>query len=448
MKKLLVFLILLSFIPQNAFLAATNMYVTVTGAGAKNGLTWATAFSITEFETDAEGAAEAGDAYYFEEGTYTLTSAIAVALDGTAVAPISIVGVVSGTTAEPPTSADFATGDNRPLIAAAAFSFIFDDYWILRNMRLATTTVNGLRIDTGGIMENCKSVNTSLTLNRPALRSGGLGSFVNNEGISTNGIALNIITPTFRGHGNYLHDSLVGISAAGRTVSTSTIISSCVTAYSGVSNDDLSLLNNTLYNGTAGITATDSARNLFLNNNISNFTTGASWTTEQKSNWFDYNNWFNNTADVSNVTKGDNATALDPEFADVAIITGTDGETTGGVLASTTAKDFSEVVANQDYCWIKSGTTVTADEHHLITAVDDGADTITLSPDPGDSGTDDITWSVTTGHDFSIGNNLRGQGFPGTFPGGLSIGHLDIGAVQVPSATTIYDATIYDATIF
>ena len=32
--------------------------------------------------------------------------------------------------------------------------------------------------------------------------------------------------------------------------------------------------------------------------------------------------------------------------------------------------------------------------------------------------------------DFSIGENLSAKGFPGTFPGGLSVGYLDIGAVQ------------------
>ena len=328
MRKIIsLFLISLFLIPQVCFGAATNHFVKSDAAGGGSGLTWATAWNRAEVETDVETLTEAGDAYYFEEGTYTLASSIVVTRDGTGLAPISAIGVVSGTTAEPPTFADFATGDNRPLIAAAAFSFIFDDFWIFRNMRLTTTDVNGLRIDGGGLVENCKSVNTSLTLNRPALRNAGNGIFINNEGICTNGIALNIIGPTFRGHGNYLHDSLVGISIAARTINTFAIISSCVIAYSGVSSDDLFLLNSTLYNGTTGISATDGERNSFSNNSISNFTTGASWTTEQKSNWFDYNNCFNNTADVSNVTKGANATALDPEFADVVVITGTDGET-------------------------------------------------------------------------------------------------------------------------
>jgi len=53
-------------------MAATDMYVTTSGAGTKSGLSWANAFSLAEFETDIEGSVEAGDRYFFQEGLLCL----------------------------------------------------------------------------------------------------------------------------------------------------------------------------------------------------------------------------------------------------------------------------------------------------------------------------------------------------------------------------------------
>ena len=47
---------------------------------------------------------------------------------------------------------------------------------------------------------------------------------------------------------------------------------------------------------------------------ISNNTTGAAADSSSDRHVFDYNNWYNNTADVSNVSKGSNATAYDPNY--------------------------------------------------------------------------------------------------------------------------------------
>ena len=74
-------------------MAAATMYVTVAGAGDKSGSTWGNAMGLGEWETDVEATAEAGDIYYLEAGTYTLTNAFSTALDGTDVAPIKIIGV-------------------------------------------------------------------------------------------------------------------------------------------------------------------------------------------------------------------------------------------------------------------------------------------------------------------------------------------------------------------
>ena len=114
LKKLLIILAISFLIPTICFGAATDMYVTTTGAGAKTGGTWADAFDLAAFEIDAEANAEAGDRYFFEAGTYTLTQNIAWNLQaGTGPLPIEVIGVKSGTTAEPSTTSDWRSEERR-----------------------------------------------------------------------------------------------------------------------------------------------------------------------------------------------------------------------------------------------------------------------------------------------------------------------------------------------
>ena len=369
-----------------------------------------------------------GNIVYIKKGTYTVAETISnITNDASAIAPITIEGYKTS-------RGDNPTEDDRPLIAVAGYGFRLASYYRIRNLRFTTSSTSGIHYDVWSIIENCFSINSSTGTDRAAFTCNTYSATItaiNCEGVSTNGRALVMYNAYPIVIGFYAHDSKVGIFGVPRMRLSLSIIDSCVVSVNLGSWDSVLLMNNTIYYAVTGIAGTDAHGNIFMNNIIDSCTTGANWATaNQKIDWWDYNNWNNNGTDVTNVTKGENATAVDPAFTDVTTIEGDDGETSGGVLTSSTAKDFSDVVTNQDYCWIKSGTGVTADEFHLITAVNDGADTITLSPDPGDSGTDDITWSVTTGHDFNVAVAMKAGGFPGAFPGALTTGYLDQGAVQ------------------
>jgi len=101
-------------VSSNVLCAPSDMYVTTTGAGDTSGDSWANAMDWDAFEADVDGACEPGDRYFVMEGYYSNDGALSDYTGGTAQNPIEIIGVKSGTTAEPPTSADWAYGTARP----------------------------------------------------------------------------------------------------------------------------------------------------------------------------------------------------------------------------------------------------------------------------------------------------------------------------------------------
>lgn len=309
-------------------------YVDPSGAGGKDGSDWDNAFGLGEWETHLEGSAAAGDFYYVKGGTYTFTSNISTAKDGTATNPITIIGVNSGTTNEPPISSDWATGANRPLMAAAAYDFIFDNYWIIRNLRVTITDIYGLRADQGALIVNCNSNNSSGSAGRCGISTYGTDScIINCESQSVNGFCSYVLQFDCKVIGCYLHDGETGIEGYADANYVFNIIDtmsghgiSFITSGPMMST---AIINNTIYNCGTGIEEDTGDRFMVMNNIISDCTTGIKWGTEQKSNYFDYNNYYNNTADVSNVTKGENATAYEPQYTGAA----------GGDFSLNTASD-------------------------------------------------------------------------------------------------------------
>jgi hypothetical protein len=302
-------------------MAINNIYVTVAGAGNKGGSTWANAMGLAEWETDLEAPASADDVYWVEEGTYTLTEDIDDTLvDGTATAPIRIIGVVSGTSNEPPVFSDHAFGTDRPLIAAAANMWRFGDYWIFKNLRHTTTEAQGWTCQNGCVFYNCSSNNSSGTADRVAFYPDiNYNKLIACDGQSASGYAFNMAGQSNAAFACYAHDSKYGIRAtAGIMHIINCVVDTCTTSgIDCVSRDYHLIIGNTVYNCALGITGTDSFAILVANNIMDACTTGASWTTAQAINYWNHNCW-DNTTDTSNVTKGDNAVTGDPSMTDPA----------------------------------------------------------------------------------------------------------------------------------
>lgn len=304
-------------------MAAENYAVTVNGAGDKSGrnggeMDWANAMGLAEWQTDVEDNNEPGDVYYVEEGTYTLTGNWDTARSGTGAAIISIIGVKAGTSNEPPIASDHADGANRPLIAAAANTFILEDYYLFRNIRVTTTEALGFAVNQYCIFSNCSSINSSETAHRVAYDTDNYCTFIACEGVSTAGRA-------FKTDGSsclfacYAHDSDIGFLAGGNFAAViNSIFDTCTTA--GIAFDTRTvgrMFNNIIYDCGIGIRITTGYSCIGFNNILDENTTGAAATTQYISNYFDYNCWDNDT-DVSNVIKGNNKSDGDPGMADPA----------------------------------------------------------------------------------------------------------------------------------
>ena len=299
-----------------------NKYVTATGAGLKDGTSWANAFNWSDAVTDF-ASASAGDTYYIK-GSHTHTSGLtSIATDGSMTGGfISLIGVKSGTTNEPPIAADWAYTTDRPDISISGSNRIeFDNYWQFRNLIVtANMTLSALRMDDYCFIENCKITQAGLGY---GLTIAGTNSLAINNEISHSGgaRALNIVYPATVMH-NYIHDSSIGIridtvGAGSRIIGN--IIETCDYCIDLYTYGSCIIEGNTIYGGsTAGIYGTTSGLNFIRNNSISGCGTGINFTSGNAQALVDYNNYYNNTTDVSGVSKGANATAVNPQFTDAA----------------------------------------------------------------------------------------------------------------------------------
>lgn len=287
--------------------------------GAKTGGDWAYGGAL-DILTDAllEGMIAGNTIYVKNDGTMTLGGALDVANDGTTANPIIIEGYNAS-------RGDNPTGTDRPLIAAAANATTFDNFWHFKNLRFTMTSLAGLKVDDGGLILNCKATNSSGSSFREAFtlnHSSNIGArIINSEAISTAGIAISVTGGI--AIGNYIHDSTGGltISSSSRiSMAMSNVIDTCTNGITIPTGAGQIILNNTIYNSSTNCigTGTLSNRAVVMNNILDNCGTGINVTASGLGPFVDWNNYTNNSTDVSGVTKGDNATALDPEFEDAA----------------------------------------------------------------------------------------------------------------------------------
>ena len=318
-KKTLIFLLLTSA----AYGAAANMYVTSDGAGTKDGSAWANAMGHDEFAVDANENAEAGDIYWLmnDGNAYVVgdMNELNSALDGTLTNPIQIIGVKTGTANEPPDSGNYAYGSDRPTITCGAHLFTTDDYWAYKNLIITTSAVSGVRIDVGGLIENCKI--TGVTDGKPAVYAGGSGfQIINCELVGANGAEAAEVTNAYSKIINcYLHnDANTGGTGILTTNDAAFVVTGCV-LYKWGTGIDLTACpnpfigNNTFKDCGTAITATTAYAGVFVNNIFDGSGVEAVWDTEEFSNFWDYNIW-DASPTRTNVTAGSHGLDADPDM--------------------------------------------------------------------------------------------------------------------------------------
>ena len=330
MKKLIVLLMLCRC--STAFGAALDMAVTVTGAGDGSGvsggvLEWDNAMSMAQFIVDVNGSAEAGDRYFVMEGTYSIPAATPInssGQDGTGLAPIQIIGVKTGTIAEPPTSADWAYTTARPIIDGSTNTEETDwgDFYIFRNLYLQTDSSTGNATGVNLYAENCKFENTKNTTDGyEALSPGNYAKLVKCEVTgSASGTGM-YITGGLYLDTCYFRDSAVGLRFSSALVSmvVNCIFDTCGTAGINILNTDNHILNGNVFHGCAiGINSVDGGAILAINNVFNECPIPIAWDAEQVSNYFNFNSYDGDEISNENITDGGDSINDDIDLNDPA----------------------------------------------------------------------------------------------------------------------------------
>jgi len=344
----------------------------------------------------------AGNTVYFKLGTYTLTSDV----DNSTVATTALTKTIEGyKTAR----GDEPAGADRPTIAAAGREFFLNQYWHFKYFIVTTTDSDGLGCGNNGFEYNVKVFNSSTSAGRPAFDNYGQGYNIMCEAISTKGNAFSEYASGYTLLNSYAHDSAIGIEARDHNSYSgyniiNTVIETCGIGFDPGGSNEHRMVGSVIYNCTIGIKGTgidESHGNTIINNIIDSNITGLSWTTEQTTNFIDYNCWNNNTADTSNATKGANAVDADPLLT-VTLASGSDGTTDGAdeTKFESASNPFGSVTTN-DCIIIHSGTSVTTGVYTITAVVDAGEITISAGATTGGSS---IIFGIAEGADFTVGS--------------------------------------------
>jgi len=294
-------------------------YVTVAGAGSKTGADWDNAYGLAEWVSFMTGSASSGDIIYVAGGTYTLTGNLSANRSGQDGNGINCIGVVSGTTAEPPTSADYADGTDRPLIDAGSYSVGHAMYWMWRNFRFTLNTSLGISPGASVIFANCLINNAASSCYGVTISYSGYPHyFFDTEITCSSGGGINAGDRVMINN-CYLHD-FTG-HAVNSTMDPITVIDSIIdTCNSGIvlaAGSNL-IMGNTFYGCTTAVNGGTYGNNIIVNNAVCSCTDGLKFSSAVNQFVVDYNNYYGNTTDVTNITKGGNALAVDPGFTDAA----------------------------------------------------------------------------------------------------------------------------------
>jgi hypothetical protein len=402
----------------NGGTASVNTTGYVGGAGRLNGLEDAFFEMIP-----------AASVVWIKGGTYTTSGSISVAsTNATSTNPSFVIGYNS-------LRGDTCNGSNRPVLAMGANALTWGQHQILVNLSVTSTNAASFSCGTGNKAINCRVFNSSSTASRVAFgASGSNNTLIACEGISQNGIGIQNNTNTGGVFGCYIHDSTTGISGtAGASSFLFNIFEACLTTALSLSSNAYNIIGNTIYGREAkmgtgiNLSAANPPHSKVIGNIFYGLTTGITVNGATDSNLSFYNDFYNNTTDVSSFKKGPTDLALDPQFTGATQITGTTATTSGSVLTQS-GGDFSTVTDNVDFVQVLSGTGVTVG-NYLITSHTGTA--LTVNNALGTSSGGDVVYYVTTGHNFAVGTNLKAAGFPSfTGSGSETTGYMDLGAVQ------------------
>ncbi len=353
---------------------------------------------------------------------------------GTSTVPVLISGYQTS-------RGDNPAGTNRPLIdLGIGYTHFIGANTVVKNLSLyiSSTGSTSNRIfscTNNNVFINCRAINDTTDAGQGCWITGSNVTLIDCEAVCYRGYGVDT-SGAVALVGCYIHDCDVGLHQTGANGAfhlDNCILEGCVTAaiqYTAANTVKQVINNCTLYGAEnklgIGVSAVSGVPDVAIMNTIVyGFVTGISFADAAMLGYDNFNTYFNNTADVSNWIKGASTVATNPGFTSMGQYTGTTATTSGSVLTDGAAA-FTNVVNNQDYVYIKSGTGVTAGIYKITGHT---ATTLTLEEAPGTNATANKVYQVTTGHNFAVSSAMQALGFGG-FQLALSTGYMDIGAVQ------------------
>ncbi len=386
------------------------------------------------------GGAVAGNTVYIKAGTYTVSGGNnwnwSSQLSGSTTVQSYVIGYNAA-------RGDNPTGSNRPQVNFGSGTFLTGSICTWMNMSFKSANVTSGQAAAfmsggNGTVINCKFVNTTTTANIQAFGTPSQMNFYGCEFVSYFGMGIQVPAADDVVFVNcWFHDSPYGIYNAYTGAPNKLAVIGCT--FSGCSIAGINyvvgsilyigtIINNTFYGGETskigiGLNYLGSYKLNVLNNIFYGLATG--FVSGVSYNYENFNNYFNNTADVSGISKNANSIALDPQFASVGQYKHTGTVTSSASVMTDTGAAFTNVVAGRDFLNVTAMTGGNGPGIYGIT--NKSATTITTDNALG-SGTG-ITYSIIYGQNFAVGTNMKAAGIANT-GNPNSIGYLDIGAVQ------------------
>jgi len=252
-----------------------------------------------------------GSKVYFQAGTHALPNSISTT-SGTAAAPITVEGFTTTLGDRPRTS--------RPVLDTNTSGMAVQDFWIFRNLEIENNSVSAtycFQIGEHNVLEDVKVHAKNAGDGLIASSSNGANKFVRCEFISTNGDGFESGNPNHcfigcifdGGTGSYGANLSVAPTGGNFCNFTACIfknggtggvfIASTSTNYSF---ERCLFYNNTTYG--LRIAGSTFAELIVLNCAFIGNGTGISFNATQEANFIDYNLYFGNTTNLSNVTQG------------------------------------------------------------------------------------------------------------------------------------------------
>jgi len=256
----------------------------------------------------------AGQKVYFLKGAYTLGEAVSAAVNGTSQLPIFITGYTG-------TRDTACNGLDRPSIAGGENQFRMGQYTRIRNFISTSTATYGFCSVNYSQQINCKIINLGTTTSNTATGGATGINILNCEIIFPAGIGV-YVASAMTLSGNYIHHCRIGLYYSGVGIVTNNIIANINTTGISLSIANGGFINNVIYGSESkigtGINMAANYNQYFCNNIIYGFVTGISATAADTQTYIDYNNLYNNTTPVSNVTELSNDITVDPLFTNAA----------------------------------------------------------------------------------------------------------------------------------